>query len=138
MRRQLTRLILTDGWNCSKRAFAAEIGDDRRFVPYLQLHEFEALLFVDVDRLLIEFPSSGAAVAKLRESVWDFSSPELIDDGSETAPSKRIISAIPDYKGRKVSAGPRIAGEIGLARIREKCRHFGTWLSRLEGLSAGG
>jgi hypothetical protein len=117
--------------NVLEQSMADDI-QDRRLSPHIQLHEFEALLFTDIRRLLIEFPSAGGAVAELDASTQHFSSPELIDDGLETAPSKRIITAIPDYAGLKVTAGPRVASDIGFTAIREKCPHFDGWLRRLE------
>ena len=61
-------------------------------------------------------------------------SPELVDDGRQTAPSKRIIEQFPDYEYRKATVGPQAAERIGLATIRCKCRHFAQWLERLERL----
>ena len=113
--------------------FAQDISD-RRFIPHVQLHEFEALLFSEIRLLELEFPSAIRQIAQLQDSVAHFKSPELIDEGTETAPSKRIIAQIPDYRGLKVSAGPRLAAAIGLPMIRAKCPHFNAWLVRLEGL----
>jgi hypothetical protein len=64
-----------------------------------------------------------------------FESPELINDGEQTAPSKRIIQAIPSYEGAKVSVAPLMAQKIGLEIIRQKCPHFNQWIERLENLS---
>uniref|UniRef100_Q3AR87 DUF4276 family protein n=1 Tax=Chlorobium chlorochromatii (strain CaD3) TaxID=340177 RepID=Q3AR87_CHLCH len=58
--------------------------------------------------------------------------PELINDGWETAPSKRIINEIPEYD--KVSSGVLVTEKIGLSILRKKCRHFHEWLIRLEQL----
>lgn len=112
-----------------------DVGDPR-FLPYLQLHEFEALLFADIQQLISEFPSAKTAVHQLSSEAAGFDSPELIDDGPVTAPSKRIIRAIPQYGGLKVSAGPATAARIGLTRIRERCPRFHNWLTQLEQLSA--
>ena len=35
----------------------------------------------------------------------------------------------------KASAGPIVAGKIGLANLRFRCRHFGEWIDQLEGLA---
>jgi hypothetical protein len=115
--------------------FAEDIADTR-FVPHIQLHEFEALLFSDIRQLHIEFPAALKEVARLQDLAAQFESPELIDDSPETAPSKRIIAEIPAYAGLKVSAGPRVAASIGLPLIREKCGHFNAWLEKLEQLAA--
>jgi hypothetical protein len=111
--------------------------DHPRFVPYLQLHEFEALLLADPQKLDWGYPEHGAAIRNLLEMVSSFDSPELIDDGEKTAPSKRIICEIPEYEGMKASAGPLVAEKIGLAALRAKCEHFGEWLLKLELLTRG-
>jgi hypothetical protein len=116
-----------------QEAFARNI-DRPRFVPYIQLHEFETLLLADPRELLVQFPASPKEVRQLTNEISDFASPELVDDGENTAPSKRIIRLIPEYKGRKSSAGPVVAASIGLTRLRARCPHFAAWLSKLESL----
>jgi len=103
-------------------------------VPHLQLYEFEALLFSDIRVMQSEFPAAAKEVARLQDSIAAFESPELIDDGPDTSPSKRIIVEIPAYEGLKVSAGPRVAASIGLPTLRNRCTHFNRWLTRLEAL----
>ncbi len=114
-------------------AFQKDIGD-QRFIPYIQLHEFEALILADPLKLNSYFEDTDS-IAELSDVVARFDSPELIDDGHETAPSKRIIERLPEYSGAKVSAGPIVVRNIGLTTLREKCRHFGEWLSKLESLN---
>jgi len=117
-------------------AFRADIGD-ARFIPYLQLHEFEALVLSEPQALASRFCENAAQVTRLAELCASYSSPELIDDGEQTAPSKRIIAQIPEYAGAKKTLGPAVASDIGLSTIRVKCRHFNEWLSLLEGLGSG-
>jgi hypothetical protein len=107
---------------------------DRRFIPYIQLHEFEALLLSDPSKFDWEFMEHAQAIDRLVEMCASFASPELINDGNETAPSRRIIREIPEYEGRKASAGPLIAAKIGLPVLRQKCPHFDEWLKKLEAL----
>ncbi|MBL8901233.1 MAG: DUF4276 family protein [Planctomycetes bacterium] len=109
-----------------------------QFLPYVQLHEFEALVFVDLDALSPEFPGEDLAevLRKLRTEVGALA-PEEIDDSPRTAPSKRLIRVIPGYEALKATAGAKIAGRIGLTRLRESCPHFAAWLSRLEALAGG-
>ena len=109
--------------------------DDWRFIPYIQLHEFEALLLSDPQKLDSQFYEYDKEIARLIKVADEFDSPEMIDDGTHTAPSKRIIAEIPEYDGRKVSAGPIVAERIGLPALRAKCRHFSEWLDKLESLS---
>lgn len=106
-----------------------------RFTPYIQLHEFEALILSDPEKFSIRFIEHEKQIRKLINMCSSFDSPELIDDGEETAPSKRIIKEIPEYEGTKASAGPLIAKEIGIQTIREQCSHFNDWLTQLEKLN---
>ena len=62
-------------------------------------------------------------------------SPEEIDDGEQTAPSKRLIREVPAYYSLKPVAGPLIVAEIGLPNLRSACPHFDEWVSTLERLS---
>jgi hypothetical protein len=112
----------------------AEAVQDPRFVPYLQLYEFEALLLANPQAFDIYYDKYPREIEKLVDLVTDFNSPEQINDGENTAPSKRIASLIPDYSRAKPTAGPIIAAKIGLPAIREKCPHFDAWLRRLESL----
>ncbi len=107
---------------------------DPRFIPYIQLHEFEALLLADPQKLDLQFHDRGAGIQRLVDMACEYDSPELIDDGFDTAPSKRIIGEIPEYDGQKASAGPIVAGYIGLPTLRSKCAHFREWLDELERL----
>lgn len=116
-----------------ERAMEADLSDAAggRFVARLQLHEFEALLYSDINAIQRSFPDRTEDVSALRSDVEGLM-PEEINDHPETAPSKRLIRYIPEYKGRKTSAGPLIVKEIGLDAIRAKCPHFNSWLARLE------
>ena len=109
---------------------------DNRLIPYIQLHEFEALLLADPLKLGTEFLNSETGIRELVSLTSQYESPELIDDGSNSAPSKRIIAEIPEYEGRKQSAGPNVADKIGLSTLRSKCTHFDGWVRTLELLSA--
>ena len=108
-----------------------DIGDDR-FLPYIQLHEFEALILADPQQLDWEYLENDEAIINLVSMVGD-NNPELINNGPETAPSKRILKEIPEYD--KATAGPAVAEKIGIPKLREKCRHFHEWLSTLEQLT---
>ena len=116
-----------------ENALADDIPDPR-FIPYIQLHEFEALLLSVPVKLDAQFDNRADEIARLEAMVAQEISPEHINDGATTAPSKRIIRAIPEYEGRKASAGPIVAGQIGLPTMRAKCAHFADWLGKLESL----
>jgi len=121
-----------------EREMAEELPSPR-FLPYVQLHEFESLVLADVDRIPAEFPDGEAdhAPEQLRASIGDIE-PELVDDGHDSAPSKRIIAVVPAYAPLKAVAGPAIARAIGLPALRLCCPHFGEWLARLESLAEDG
>ena len=108
--------------------------NDYRFIPYIQLHEYEALILSEPDKFDNMFPKYEHQIETLKELVKKFKSPELINDGKETAPSKRIINEIPSYKSLKKIAGVEIAEKIGLETIRTKCPHFNEWINKLETL----
>ncbi len=116
-----------------EQAFADDM-DDPRFIPYLQLHEFEALLLADPECFACRFDGATKSIERLQSLVTEFDSPEQINDGQETAPSKRIIAEFPEYTELKRTDGPSLAGLIGLTSLRNKCPHFDYWLKRLEQL----
>ena len=107
---------------------------DSRLIPYIQLHEFEALLLADPQKLDAQFNENRVGIQRLVRLANGFKSPELIDDGPDSAPSKRIAEEIPAYPRSKVSAGPITAERIGLRTLRTKCQHFDAWLGALESL----
>jgi len=113
-------------------ALATEFADPR-FVPYIQLHEFEALLYCDLGELQKRIANSAAGIEALGRNVKGLE-PEEINEGPTTAPSKRIIRHLPIYERNKVRVGAPAAAAIGLNRLRLKCPHFGAWVSRLEAL----
>ena len=104
--------------------------DERKVLPYVQRHEFEALLFADVDAFSsIDVGAEG--VGRLRGVRSQFDTPEDINDDRDTAPSKRISQLVP-YD--KAADGPVVAAKIGLEKMRSTCPRFGKWLEQLEAL----
>jgi Domain of unknown function (DUF4276) len=119
-----------------EQQFAQDI-DDPRFVPYIQLHEYETYLFSDPTCFGHFYNHHANEIAALKAVADGYASPELINDGEHSAPSKRIIARLPDYEDAKSAVGPQVAEQIGLNVIRGKCPHFSAWLSQLEQLGAG-
>lgn len=103
--------------------------DPRRFLPYIMMHEFEALLFGDCQRFAqaIGRPDLIPQFQEIRDT---FATPEEIDDSPNTAPSKRVRDLVPGYE--KPLMGTLAALEIGLTAIRAQCPHFRRWLESLE------
>ena len=114
-----------------------KLGDNavRRFIPYIQMYEFEALLFSDPETLAT---SIGCEETKDRfQSIRDdFDSPEEINNSPQTAPSKRIENLCIGYD--KVTAGSIAAMDMGLDDIRRECSLFDAWLNELEDLANAG
>ena len=100
-----------------------------RFVPYLNMHEFEALLFSDCARFArgIDRPELEGDFQQIRDK---FDTPEQINDSPHTAPSKRLLKLMPTYQ--KPLMGIDGLREIGLGLVRQACPHFHQWLSALE------
>lgn len=111
-----------------ENALWEEMGSPANFIPYIQLHEFEALLFSD--RKGFEANVSRAETLNgLCAIIDEFENPEDINEGSETAPSKRIRSIYPSYE--KVVEGNIIISDIGIETIKAKCPHFSSWLDKI-------
>ena len=106
-----------------------------RFLPHIQPYEFEALLFSDTSHFAREQPEWEQGADELAEARRGAASPEHINDGPDTHPSARL-DRLAGYQ--KVRHGTALAQRIGLDRIRDECRHFAGWLSRLESLPALG
>jgi len=104
-----------------------------RFIPYVMMHEFEAMLFSDCEAFGTAIGRPDL-VCKLQAIRNEFANPEAIDNSPETAPSKRIGTLFPGYE--KPLMGTRAALQIGLDRIRAECPHFRSWLERLEARAA--
>lgn len=99
-----------------------EIGSPR-FKFRLQVHEFEAYLFSNPDKLAEHF----AAREETFETLWSIlrqfgGNPEAINDNKETAPSKRLEEIFPGFG--KTTDGLVIAQKIGVDKIRAQCAYF--------------
>jgi len=117
-----------DKAECIEKAITDSIGNRSGNLLFnLVLHEFEGLLFSDVSAF--ESIADNRTIALLHSIRASFESPEHINDTPETAPSKRIMRAIPEYS--KVSDGIDIAELIGIDKISSECRHFDKWLAKL-------
>lgn len=109
-----------------------DLRPDIRFVPYLQLHEFEGLLFSDPSAFArgMRQPNLAQSLQHVRDEV---PTPEDIDDDPQSAPSKRVLRIHPPY--RKPLHGTSAAVEVGISSMRQECAHFRNWLERLERLA---
>jgi hypothetical protein len=103
--------------------------DPRRFIPFVVMHEFEGLLFIDCEALGrgIAKPELAPKFQAIRNF---FDSPEEINDSPATAPSKRVEQLVPGYE--KPLLGTLAILEIGLDKICSECANFRAWVEQLE------
>ena len=113
-------------------SLAASVGQPN-LIPYLQLHEYEALLFSDLDAFAYADVPAGA-IEQWQKQLDQFANPEEVNNSPTTSPSKRLIASWPSYGASKPLYGSLLALQIGLPKIREKCPRFNDWLCRLEAL----
>ena len=105
----------------------------RRFIPYIQLYEFEGLLFSDPMSIASEIgrPDLVDKFVAIRNQ---FETPEHVNNSSDTAPSKRIKKHFIGYD--KVTHGSLIALEMGVNKICAECYLFAEWINKLKSVKA--
>lgn len=114
-----------------QQSLADEIADTR-FIPYLQAHEFEALVLADPRTIATVYEVGNVKLEGLCKECDRYSSSEEINHGQQSHPKYRIQQVVREYDENV--AGPLLVEQIGLPVLREKCSHFGAWLTRLERL----
>jgi len=97
-----------------------------RFIPYVSMHEIEALYFSD--------PASIAQVmnvnkTKIESILHECGEPEAINDSSETAPSKRLEKLSESFV--KTITGITIAKTINIPKMRKHCPLFDEWVGKI-------
>lgn len=107
---------------------------ERRFIPYMAIHEFESLLFSDSSAIAMELNVSKADVDSV---LTECREPEAINNSSQTAPSKRLDSWSKNGEFPKTTVGITIAQAIGIATMREKCSLFNRWIETFETIQGG-
>ncbi len=103
---------------------------NRRFIPYIAMHEFEALLFSD-SRILAEELVCGEEI--ILDVIVQCGEPEAINNSPNTAPSKRL-DGWSDGKFLKTTKGITIAEKIGVEKIRQQCPLFSHWIASFEAI----
>jgi len=126
--------------NALKQDIVSEMGgtfDEARFLPYVQMHEFEALLFSQPSVIceVLRCPEKLAECQQIRSK---FSSPEEINDSPQTAPSKRLATLSSSTRYRKRTSGLIAAQRIGIEPMISECPHFFEWLNTLCSLAVRG
>jgi len=110
--------------------------DDWRFIPYIQRHEFEALVLAALPSLRAVFDAEDdLAGLRALETELAGAAPEDINDGKKTSPSKRLLHHLPGFN--KTLHGPLATSATGLVTLRRLCPRFDRWVSSLEQPPAG-
>jgi len=128
-----TPRIECDERNIYRRMLIIEqaIDDDiarSNFFFHFMLHEFEGLLFSDPSAFSLI--ANTAQVEEIRKVRGAAQSPEHINNGYETAPSKRIKRIVPNYG--KVTSGVLLSKHMGIECMLRECRHFSDWVDRMK------
>lgn len=113
----------------AEQVFSNDINHPK-FIPYIQLHEFEGLLFSSPQAVSDTLVSPRFPIlTKVQEIRNSVGSPEEINKGHETHPSMRLLKLFPAYN--KPVYGSLIALRTGLDSIRKDCPHFNDWILKL-------
>lgn len=107
---------------------------ERRFIPFVAIHEFEALLFSDAEILAQQL---GVDATEISSVVSACGSPEAINNDPQTSPSNRLNNWSANNDFLKTTTGISVAEKIGIEKMREKCPLFNNWLETLEDIQRG-
>lgn len=101
-----------------------------RYIPYLQLHEFEGLLFNNIQIFYEQVPKAElVGIDELEKTFSDYDNPEMINNNPETSPSHRLKRIIKGYN--KPLYGHYFAEAIGIEQIRLKAPRFNQWVEKI-------
>lgn len=100
-------------------------------LPYIQLHEFEALVFSSIEAIKSLYSIEDAKFNELEKIIAAYPNPEDINDSPQTAPLKRLKNdqLIKGYN--KINDGIMIIEEAGIETVLRKCPRFNNWVQTL-------
>jgi hypothetical protein len=110
-------------------ALYSEQNAETRFIPFIAIHEFEALLFSDPELLSSHLE---VKLSEVNAVLAECGGPEAINNNPDSAPSKRLDGWSKNGKFPKTTTGITIAQGIGINKMREKCPLFDNWLHTFE------
>jgi Domain of unknown function (DUF4276) len=112
-----------------QNAISAELAIFSNLIPFITLHEFEALLFASPQKIAEHFGRPNSALS-LTNAVQTSGGAELINHGIHTHPAARLENLFkPNYQ--KKLDGAAIANKIGIETMLEQCPHFAAWVRQL-------
>lgn len=112
-----------------ERAIHGHFGAPANFLPYLSVHEFEALLFAAADAVpaVMGHPEMSPLMRAVVEQCGD---PEKINERPDCSPSCRLRQMFAGYN--KALHGVLASQRIPLDMTRRACPHFHWWISEIE------
>jgi hypothetical protein len=121
---------------CSLEKALAEEIQDARFIPYIMLHEFEALLLtktgLEIIRKRARVGKNDRSWKELQRDLARVDTPEMLNDDANSHPSARIKKIWPRFK--KTTDGVGILEQVPWEELCAACHHFGGWIRKLEAL----
>jgi len=121
---------------CSLEQALAEEIQDARFIPYIMLHEFEALLLtktgLEIIRERARVGKNDRSWKELQRDLARVGTPERLNDDANSHPSARIKKIWPRFK--KTTDGVGILEQVPWEELCAACPHFGDWIRKLEAL----
>ena len=105
---------------------------NKNLIPYIQMHETEALWFSDINAIIQVKNANKKQKEDLSKIIEKYKNPEDINDSYETAPSKRLENIFGDYS--KVIDGKEISNKISINIFIEKCPRFSKWVNEISNL----
>ncbi len=111
-----------------EQSWKVDIGHPN-FFPYIQVHEFEALILTRPSALREFYPEHSIGIEQLAKECASFHTPEDINGQKTTSPSHRILSHVPTY--RKID-GFRHLQDIGVPELKAHCPRFNVWVEQCE------
>jgi len=108
--------------------------DDWRLVPYLQRHEFEALVLAGLPALGRFAAGQGRPRRTGRDSNYDRSSPRLRTSTMVKTPHLQSGSKNTSLAIERLFTGHWLWRKPGSRALRSKCPRFDAWIAKLEAL----
>jgi hypothetical protein len=100
-------------------------------LPYIQLHEFEALVFSSIEAIRALYSKEDAKFNELAQIIEAYPNPEDINDSPQTAPSKRLKNNQLIRGYNKINDGIMIIEEAGIDTVLRKCPRFNSWVEAM-------
>lgn len=99
----------------------------RNYIPYIQMHEFEALFFSDINNLYLFIDSEEKEIA-IQNIINEYPDPESINTHPNRYPAKRLKDILGYNKGADAEL---IIESCSMESIINKCSRFGQWIGKI-------